>query len=123
MRHDFEVGANLLRGRGVPFDPNLLLENRWPETLATMFAQMSEMQETRYVAGPIQGVEMADILYMPEKVRVTGDLVILANHLVFEGTDVLIKGNYNVAIFPAEKVTIMGDLLPRRSHKEGGNAG
>lgn len=119
-KRNFEIANNLLRRKGVPFDPEGLLEDHWQKKLAPAFAQMPEMQEVRYVAEPLGGVELADTLYLPEKVQVFDDVVIVARHLVFEGKDVLIKGNYNISIFPAERVTIMGDALPRRFYRKGG---
>ena len=122
-KRNFEIANNLLLRKGVPFDPEVLLQDDWQKTLAPLFAQMPEMQEVRYLAKPLVGVELADTLYLPEKVQVTGDLVILAKHLVFEGNDVLIKGNYNISIFPAETASVMGDTLPRRFYKKDGKQG
>src|SRR5262249_20811581 len=119
-KRNFEVASNLLRRKGVSFEPEALLQDGWQETLAPAFAQMPEMREVRYLAKPLDGVELADTLYLPEKVQVTGDLVILARHLVFEGHDVLIKGNHNISLFPAEEVTVMGDTLPRHLDKKDG---
>lgn len=119
-KRNFEIANNLLRRKGVPFDPEVLLEDHWQKTLAPVFAQMPEMQEVRYIAEPLGGVELADTLYLPEKVQVFDDVVIIARHLVFEGHDVLIKGNHNISIFPAERVTVMGDTLPRRLYKKDG---
>jgi hypothetical protein len=119
-KRNFEIANNLLRRKGAPFDPEILLQANWPKVLAPVFAQMPEMQEIRYVAEPLGGVELADTLYLPEKVEVNNDLVIVAKHLVFEGKNVLIKGNYNISIFPAEKVTVIGSSLPRRVRKEAG---
>lgn len=118
-KHNFEIADNLLRRKGVPFDPEVLLEDHWEQTLAPVFAQMPEMQEIRYKGEPLSGVELADTLYLPEKIQVLDDLVIVAKHLVFEGTDILIKGNHNISIFPAEKVTVMRSSLPKRRHKQG----
>ncbi|HWX41798.1 MAG TPA: hypothetical protein VN345_11665 [Blastocatellia bacterium] len=119
-KRNFEVANDLLRQKGVPFDPDVLLQDDWPNTLAPLFSQMPEMQSVRYLAKPLEGVELADTLHLPEKVQVTGDVVIVAKHLVFEGHDVLIKGNHNISIFPAEEVTVMGDTLPRRLYKKDG---
>ncbi len=119
-KRTFEPARQLLLQKRVPFDPDVLLDEHWPAKLAPVFAQMPEMQEVRYLAKPLGGVELADTLYLPEKVQVTGDLVILAKHLVFEGNDVLIKGNYNISIFPVESINIMGTTLPRRTYKTTG---
>jgi hypothetical protein len=119
-KRNFEIGSNLLRGKGVPFDPEVLLERNWQTTLAPVFAQMPEMQDVRYISDPLGGVELADTLYLPEKIQVLDDLVIVARHLVFEGNDVLIKGNHNISIFPGEKVTVMGDTLQKRWYRKNG---
>lgn len=119
-KRNFVIANNLLRGKSVPFEPEALLEDDWQQTLAPAFAQMPEMQEVRYVAEPLGGVELADTLYLPEKVQLFDDVVIIAKHLVFEGRDVLIKGNHNISIFPVEKVTVMGETLPRRLNKRNG---
>ena len=65
---------------------------------------MPEMQQTRYLDGPLGGVHLGDTLYLPERVEVRKDAVILARRLVFEGNDVLIKGPHSVALFPAKNV-------------------
>jgi hypothetical protein len=119
-KRNFATANDLLRRRGVPFEPEVLLQDDWQKTLAPVFAEMPEMQEVRYIAEPLRGVELADTLYLPEKVQVTGDLVIVAKRLVFEGHDVLIKGNHHISIFPAENVTVMGETLPRRLYKKDG---
>ena len=117
-KRSFEIANTLLRRKGVPFDPEVLLQDHWQKTLAPVFAQMPEMQEVRYLDSLRGGVEIADSLYFPEKVPVLDDVIIIARHLVFEGKDVVIKGNHNVSIFPAEKVTIMGDKLPKQVSKK-----
>jgi hypothetical protein len=122
-KRNFGAARQLLLEKRVPFDPDVLLQDHWQETLAPIFAQMPEMQEVRYIAEPRGGVELADTLYLPEKIQVTDDLVIVAKHLVFEGNDVLIKGNHNISIFPAEDVTVIGNTLPRRLSDRGGKQG
>jgi hypothetical protein len=119
-KRNFQIASNLLRRKGVPFNPELLLQDGWKDSLGPIFDQMPEMQEVRYVDTLRGGVELADTLYLPEKIQVTGDLVIIARHLVFEGKDVLIKGNHNISIFPAEKVVVMGETLPRRLFRKNG---
>jgi hypothetical protein len=80
LRENFRHGRDLLLQKGVPFEPEELLNPGWQKNLRAKFAQMPEMQETRVVwTGQIQGALLADILYLPEKVEITGDTVILAN--------------------------------------------
>jgi hypothetical protein len=116
----FESASTLLLRRSVPFDPAVLLKDNWQKVLAPVLAQMPEMQETRYGGEQLAGVQLADTLYLPEKVAVTSDVVVLARHLVFEGKNVVIKGNHSISIFTAEKVTVIGKSLPRRWSRRGG---
>lgn len=112
-KRTFERADLLLRSKNVPFDPAVLLERDWPKQLEPLFAGMPEMQEVRYLNDPLQGVQLADTLYLPERVEVAGNTVILVRHLVFEGNDVVIKGNYHISIFPAHDVGVLGATLPR----------
>lgn len=123
MKRDFEPARRMLLNQRVPFDPDLLIEPNWQSALAPVFAQMPEMQVSRYQGAPLGGVELADTLYLPENVQLFYDVVIIAKHLVFEGNDVLIKGNHNISIFPVESVNIMGTTLPRRAYRTTGKLG
>src|SRR6266436_3252343 len=49
LSENFRHGRDLLLQKGVPFDPEELLDPEWPKNLRSKFAQMSEMQETRVV--------------------------------------------------------------------------
>ena len=117
MKRDFEPARRMLLNQRVPFDPDVLLEPDWQSALAPVFAQMPEMQISRYQGAPLGSVELADTLYLPENVQLSYDVVIIAKHLVFEGNDVLIKGNHNISIFPVESINIMGTTLARRTYK------
>lgn len=119
IKRNFEPVALLLRAKKVPFDPEVLLERNWPEMLEPVFAQMPEMRQSRYLEGPLRGVQLADTLYLPERVEVREDTVILVRRLVFEGSDALIKGPHSVAIFPARGVTLLHGLLPRKERNPG----
>ena len=119
IKRNFEPVGLLLRNQNVPFDPDVLLERDWPKKLEPIFAQMPEMQQSRYLDSPLGGVHLADTLYLPERVEVRKDAVILARRLVFEGNDVLIKGPHSVALFPAKNVTVLNGVLPRRVRNRG----
>jgi hypothetical protein len=118
-RQTFESGRQLLLKEHVPFEPNQLLAGDWREKLAPAFAQMPEMQTVRYGEKSLQGVQLANTLYLPEKITLTGDTVILARHLIFEGTDVVIKGNYDIHIYSIETIGLLGTTL-RSAHREPG---
>jgi hypothetical protein len=79
LRKNFKKGRDLLLTKGVPFEPYDLLEQSWPKTLKVKLAQIPEMQETRVIRQrQMSGVQLADTLYLPEKVEITGDTIILA---------------------------------------------
>jgi hypothetical protein len=98
-RASFKSGRDLLRKHGVPFDPDLLLERGFKKELAPVFATMPEFKESRLVGKQIEGVQIADSLFFPETVELTGDTVILANQLIFSGRNVVIKGPHDLHFF------------------------
>lgn len=63
--------------------------------------------------------KLAGTLYLPEQVELTGDTVILARRVIFEGRRPVIKGNYNVAFLPAEMDGAMGTTLEVAMKEQG----
>jgi hypothetical protein len=120
LRENFRRGRNLLLDKGIPFDPEELLDPRWQEKLRSRFDLMPEMHEIRVVGNRINGVHLADTLYLPEKVELTGDTVILANQVIFEGTNAVIKGHYSVYFFPAVIEGVLGSTLEAAIRKQVG---
>lgn len=100
----FRSGHALLKEKGVPFDPNILIDDDWRRKLASTFAQIPEMQTSRRGGHRLKGVHLADTLYLPERVEITGDTVILVKKLSFAGKNVLIKGPYDINIFVVDDV-------------------
>ncbi len=109
----FKTGRDLLMARGVPFDPNMLLEDNWRSQLGTALRQMPEMQQGRMGGSKLSGVQLADTLYLPEKVELTGNAVIIARKLYFDGPNALIKGPFNVHIFVVESSGTVADSTGR----------
>ncbi|MFN2404707.1 MAG: hypothetical protein ABR594_01490 [Pyrinomonadaceae bacterium] len=121
LRAQFKRGRELLLKQGVPFEPNDLLEPDFRKKLKPKFGEMREMQETRVIRQrQIKGVQLADTLYLPEKVEVTGDTVILANQVIFEGRNAVLKGNYAVYFFPVDIDGLLGTSLEVAIAEEGG---
>src|SRR5258708_20594189 len=108
---NFKPARELLQRKGVPFVPDLLLSTRWKELLAPKLGEMPEMYMVRRLGNRLKGVQLADIMYLPEKVELTGDTIILANQVIFEGRDAVIKGNYNVYFFPVVAEGVLGTTL------------
>lgn len=115
----FTKTKELLIKKGVPFDPEILLTGNWRKTLAPHFEQMTEMQEVKIGPGRLKGVQMAHTLYLPEKVELIGDTVILARNLVFEGRDAVIKGNFSIAVYPIEQTGLLGTSLEQALQRSG----
>src|ERR1700694_457270 len=120
-RHQhFSSGRRLLLEQNVPFEPEALLDAEWPKKLKGVLNGMPEMKQVRYERAPLQGAYIADTLYLPEKVQLTGHTVILVNNLVFEGRDIVIKGPYDVHIFPTQPVAALGTTLAQALSKKPG---
>ncbi len=120
MVENFKPARDLLEQKGVPFEPEVLLNPNWQKHLALKFALMPEMQMVRRLGKRFKGVQLADILYLPEKVELSGDTVILANQVIFEGRDAVIKGNYNVYFFPAVTEGVLGTTLQAAMNEQRG---
>ncbi len=112
-RQAFKSGRDLLNARGVPFDPNMLLEDNWRSQLGTVLRQMPEMQQGRMGGSKLSGVQLADTLYFPEKVELTGNAVIIARKLYFDGPNALIKGPFDIHIFVVESSGTVADSTGR----------
>jgi hypothetical protein len=120
LREQFKKGRDLLAKKGVPFEPNDLLEPGWRKKLKPKFAQMPELQETRVLRQrQIKGVQLADTLYLPERLEITGDTLILAKQVIFEGRNPVLKGNYAVYVFPVDIDGTLGTSLELAIHKQG----
>jgi hypothetical protein len=111
MKNNFDTGRQLLLKRGVPFDPDELLHEGWTSKLKATLDGIPEMHETRYETSPLHDVYMADTLYLPEKVQLSGHTLILANYVVFEGKNPVIRGNFDISFFPAKPVTVLDATL------------
>jgi hypothetical protein len=95
----FKSGRDLLLKHGVPFDPDLLMEPGFQKRLAPVFAKMPEFRETHVVGKQMKGVQLADTLFLPENVELTGDTVIIANNMIFSGKKAVIKGPHDLHFF------------------------
>ena len=95
----FKSGRDLLLKHGVPFDPDLLMEPGFQKRMAPVFAKMPEFRETHVVGKQMKGVQLADTLFLPENVELTGDTVIIANNMIFSGKKAVIKGPHDLHFF------------------------
>jgi hypothetical protein len=119
MIEDFKPARDLLKRKGVPFEPEMLLSTRWKELIAPTLAQMPEMRTVRRPGKRLKGVQLGDILYLPETVEITGDTVILANQVIFEGSHAVLKGNHHVYFFPIVREGALGTTLEAAMTEQG----
>ncbi|HKF20544.1 MAG TPA: hypothetical protein VKE93_03180 [Candidatus Angelobacter sp.] len=118
-RQNFATGRQLLLNKGLPFDPDELLHEGWRKNLKSTLDAMPEMHQARYETAPLKDVYMADTLYLPENVQLSGHTVILANYVVFEGKNPVIRGNFDVHFFPTKPVVVLETTLAELLHKKG----
>ncbi len=117
-RQQFADARRMLLDRRVPFEPEQLLEDDWPKKLKPVLDSMPEMHESRYEHSPLKGVYLADTLYLPEKVQLDDDTVIVVNNLVFEGNEILVKGHHSLHIFPTQPTGVLGTTLAKALYKK-----
>jgi hypothetical protein len=122
-KKNFENAKKLLVDKNVPFDPEILLTPDWRKTLKSTFDQMPELREVRRGTNRLKGVQMAHTLYLPEKVRLEGDTVILVRNLIFDGNDAVIRGPFNIYVYPVAESGLLGtsyqEALARARPKTG----
>lgn len=105
-RDTLALAFELLRTRGVPFDPELLIDRDWRSELAPALELMPEMRETLHVTGRMNGVYIADTVLLGDHVTLAGDTFILVRDF---GTDdenavINIAGPHSLFIY------VIGDL-------------
>jgi|GEM_PF-2498466 len=103
---DFErrvVGPALkmLEAKKVPFDPDLLLRDRWRTELESKFQQIPELQKQVRAPRRMKGVYLAETILLPERVELTGDTFILAREFapIDENSTISITGEHRLVIF------------------------
>jgi hypothetical protein len=125
-RADFKSGRELLIRKGVPFDPDILLEDDWRERVNPFLGQMPQMSRARRMSNKLSGAHLADTLYLPEKIELTGDTIIMARRLVFEGQQILITGPHNIYVYviePEEISAVSQESLTKKLNPRFAKAG
>ena len=117
-RQNFKSGREMLLNKGVTFEPEELLREHRSRALQDALDAMPEMHQSRYQTAPLRGAYMADTLYLPEKVQLTGHTIIVANYVVFEGKNPVIRGHYDLYFLPAKPVAVLGTTLAQALHKK-----
>lgn len=96
--------SNLLRKEKVPFDPSILFARNWKSRVRPYLQSMPGMSKTETLPQTFGGAKIANILYLPDKIQLSGDTIILANYVVFASKQVEIVGYDDLLVFPLESV-------------------
>jgi hypothetical protein len=118
-RQNFKSGREMLLDKGVTFEPEELLRDHRSKALQDALDAMPEMHQSRHETAPLKGVYMADTLYLPENVQLSGHTIIVANYVVFEGKKPVIRGHYDLHFFPAKPVAVLGTTLAQALRGKG----
>ena len=117
-RDTLALAFELLRTRGVPFDPELLIDRDWRSELAPALELMPEMRETVHVTGPMNGVYLADTVLLGAHVTLAGDTFILAREFAPDDENAIINisGYHSIFIYvignPKQNVAMMRSGFP-----------
>jgi hypothetical protein len=104
---EFQKFRTLLLQQGVPFEPNILLQSSRKELLQESNPNFFSIKTSvRLSNKKIKGAIIAETLYLPEKIELSGDTVILANRVIFEGRNVLIKGHFDISFMPINETVL-----------------
>jgi hypothetical protein len=116
---DINRVRGLLRKQNVPFDPDVLLRGSREvrNKLDALSLELPEMQMMRWEDQPLRGVQLADTLYLPEKVEIAEDTVILAKNLRLRGQNPVIRGNHSIYIIVRSLVITDENGNPTRESK------
>jgi hypothetical protein len=96
--------SKLLAKEKLPFDPTILFARNWKSRVRPYLQLMPEMSKTETLPQRFGGAKIANIVYLPDKIELTGDTIILANYLVFGSKKVEIVGYNDLLVFPMESV-------------------
>ncbi len=111
VRVAFKKGRDLLLRENLPFYPDLLLSKGWRNKIKVHINQIPKFREVRHVGRYLSGAYIAHTLYIPERAELKGATVILAKNVIYEGSDVKIKGNYDFHVFPIATDGVLGTTL------------
>jgi|SRR5215831_2238071 len=100
-RQRLALAFDLLRERGVPFDPELLIDDDWRSEIEPALPLMPEMSETRTIDAQAGGVYLGGTILLPQRVALTGDTFILCHDFAAEdeNTSIDIAGHHSLFIY------------------------
>lgn len=96
--------SKLLTKEKVPFEPTILFARNWKSRVRPYLQLMPEMSKTETLPRRFGGAKIANIVYLPDRIELTGDTIILANYLVFASKQVEVVGYDDLLVFPMESV-------------------
>jgi hypothetical protein len=118
-RDTLALAFEMLRARGVPFDPELLIDQDWRSELAPALGLMPEMREALHLKGRLNGVYLADTVLLAEHLILAGDTFILSRDFGpdDENTVINITGHHSLFIY------VIGNPKQNAAMIRGGDGG
>jgi hypothetical protein len=92
-RERLEKLKPLFEQHSIPFSPEVFVKYDWRQRLAPVLESMPEMKMVRTAGRYLSGVYIANALILPEKAEAIDVTFILANHLIFEGSNPGLSGD------------------------------
>jgi hypothetical protein len=107
-KKSIKPALEMLKERGVGFDPNILLQDDWRQKLEGAFAQMPELQKEVRIASPMKGLYLAGKILLPPRVDLNEDTVILVREFA------AVEGNSSIWITGKHRLVILVIGDPKR---------
>ncbi len=86
-------------------DSRALLDNPYDRRSREILKSLAERSPSKVISGDrLSGVHIANDLYLPKSLKLTGETVIIANRITFEGKDVSIRGPYDIFVVPIDSM-------------------
>ncbi len=98
--------AELLKEEGVEIEAQLLFTANGRKKLRPQLLGIPQMYLSKGHSGRLRGVVMADILTLPEKVKIERDTVIIARRVNFTGRAPTIKGPHDLHLFALDSANV-----------------
>lgn len=114
----FQKGRALMLKAGLPFEPNELLDYKNRRQVIAKLDRLPEFKNSEVVGRTLEGVKIADTLYLPEKIDLVGDTVLVTRSAIFEGQKIEIKGPYDLTIIPYDQFGALGTSLEEAIEKQ-----
>jgi hypothetical protein len=93
----------MLKDAHLPLEAADLFSPFWYRKVAPYSNLVPDLTKIKSKGNKLKGVHVADTMFLPEKVELTDDTLIIARQVVFAGKNVEIKGNHDLTFLQNER--------------------